>query len=556
VDIFPSYKFVSKNWELVKYHFRSIDTWLDGVCKSCCPEHPWSTDDTVIRGATGKNSIFYVDSDDEDAGNADIDDDVDMAPATAEEGNADNTPSTGDDTTRLDENQADASASSSKSVSRKRVSKGTALSPTASASPTANFFKATSSSSAKMKNAGPKTFYVCKNNGWKLVVDAMTKRGWQQIPFEYNFSNRYGLKWVERRSQIDYKAHSAGQLVNHIPNNDCITNKVNLYATMRTYFQSSSETPWLPPTFRLDHAADCLAAIAYEMAWRESHQRDGLWIYKPSCNNRGRGIKVIHGKSNLEAICNTSTSSPTAAISGPNSRSHSMSSDVNAMPWRGLVQKYIEDPLLIGSERLKFDIRCYLLIAATHPKTKAFYHRGYCRLSLKSFTTDPSSLDDQTIHLTNAAIQKQDELYEANKEKQIQLPSRVADSLEQDGKIENARYIREQLDNDIKRCMVDVMKASNSILMKKHGYFDLLGCDFMLTENNELRLLEINTNPALSLDNSTLEDLLPGVVDASIDLVLEIQRPEIAGKSNISHPTDNPNGLELIFDESSGYCYK
>jgi hypothetical protein len=35
--------------------------------------------------------------------------------------------------------------------------------------------------------------------------------------------------------------------------------------------------------------------------------------------------------------------------------------------------------------------------------------------------------------------------------------------------------------------------------MRKHGYFDLLGCDFMITDDNQLFLLEINTNPALSL---------------------------------------------------------
>lgn len=26
------------------YHYKSIDTWLEGVCKSFCPEHPWRDD--------------------------------------------------------------------------------------------------------------------------------------------------------------------------------------------------------------------------------------------------------------------------------------------------------------------------------------------------------------------------------------------------------------------------------------------------------------------------------------------------------------------------------
>lgn len=37
------------------------------------------------------------------------------------------------------------------------------------------------------------------------------------------------------------------------------------------------------------------------------------------------------------------------------------------------------------------------------------------------------------------------------------------------------------------------------MLLKKHGYFDLLGCDFMLSATNKLSMLEINTNPSLTL---------------------------------------------------------
>ena len=45
----------------------------------------------------------------------------------------------------------------------------------------------------------------------------------------------------------------------------------------------------------------------------------------------------------------------------------------------------------------------------------------------------------------------------------------------------------------------------------------------MLSSNHELKLLEVNTNPAMSLDNSTLERILPKVIDGTIQLVLDIQ---------------------------------
>ena len=42
---------------------------------------------------------------------------------------------------------------------------------------------------------------------------------------------------------------------------------------------------------------------------------------------------------------------------------------------------------------------------------------------------------------------------------------------------------------------------------------------------NELKLLEINTNPAMSVDNSTLEEILPSLIDGTIELVLQTQVP-------------------------------
>merc|ERR1712117_138719 len=41
VSIFDSYRFESKTYHNMEYHFKSIDTWLKGFCRSVCPDHPW-----------------------------------------------------------------------------------------------------------------------------------------------------------------------------------------------------------------------------------------------------------------------------------------------------------------------------------------------------------------------------------------------------------------------------------------------------------------------------------------------------------------------------------
>ena len=33
VSIFPSYKFDSSNYYNIKFHYKSIDTWISGICK-------------------------------------------------------------------------------------------------------------------------------------------------------------------------------------------------------------------------------------------------------------------------------------------------------------------------------------------------------------------------------------------------------------------------------------------------------------------------------------------------------------------------------------------
>lgn len=61
----------------MNYHFRSLDTWLDGVCKSCCEEHPWHSDVLNYLETAGKRSIFCQETqgDDCSAGGEEEDDD-------------------------------------------------------------------------------------------------------------------------------------------------------------------------------------------------------------------------------------------------------------------------------------------------------------------------------------------------------------------------------------------------------------------------------------------------------------------------------------------------
>jgi len=59
IKVFDTYKFVSKSYYDIEYHYRSLDTWLNGICKSFCDIHEW---DRGLKEDVDSNkfSIFKI----------------------------------------------------------------------------------------------------------------------------------------------------------------------------------------------------------------------------------------------------------------------------------------------------------------------------------------------------------------------------------------------------------------------------------------------------------------------------------------------------------------
>ena len=75
VQVFDSYKFTAKSYHSETYIFKSIDTWLMGICRSHCPDHMWKT--RSERFKPSKKSVFSVsdnqqDEPDQSAGDSDV----------------------------------------------------------------------------------------------------------------------------------------------------------------------------------------------------------------------------------------------------------------------------------------------------------------------------------------------------------------------------------------------------------------------------------------------------------------------------------------------------
>lgn len=190
-----------------------------------------------------------------------------------------------------------------------------------------------------------------------------------------------------------------------------------------------------------------------------------VWIVKPGWMSRGRGIKVLK---DFESIQNS----------------------VREGPW--VIQKYIENPLLIKNR--KFDIRQWVLITSNTTLNAYFYTRCYLRFSADYY--DISNIDNLYIHLTNNSIAK----YSENFKEQ--------DSMWHSEEFQNwiinhyGRDLWPEMHKKIKEIVEITICKVKSKIFKRRKCFELLGYDFMVDDDFNPWLIEVNSSPAM--DYSTV----------------------------------------------------
>lgn len=367
---------------------------------------------------------------------------------------------------------------------------------------------------------GPGTFfYIGGGNGMQLVREYCLKKRWQQI--HDNKRDDYKLKWCEIKSSTTYNAFREGeQLLYQIPNNKLLTTKIGLLCSLRDYERVMQKVniarmlkmaDFFPETYRLDLKEESEAFFSiYE---------DGqTWICKPTGLNQGRGIYLLKNQEQVDTLqCQIQTM-----------MENSMSKKIPARcPQARIVQRYIPNPLLL--EGKKFDIRSYLLIASTVPFYVFFCH-GYVRLTCNPY--DPKS-DDLTGHLTNQYMQKKNPLYNEMKEETVWGMERfnnyvnenfaAAKSLSQD-------WVLNVFTKRMQQIMMHCFLSVKSKLECRRGFFDLIGCDFLIDDDFKVWLLEMNCNPALQTNCEVLKEVIPSVVNETLDLALEIFNKSFKGQ--------------------------
>ncbi|CAH1775899.1 unnamed protein product [Owenia fusiformis] len=552
VQVFDSYAFEAKSYHSPTYLFRSIDTWLMGVCQSYCPEHPW-TKTKLKPKQISKHSIFAVSDDEEDAGDTDdelieswdeeafkkhldpienIDTECsekldslsiqdqsldkeniggaskgdsapkgDDAPNDAGDDNKGGTSEPAGSGHNSGGNSGATKGNVSPSRGMRRDGKNGKKSP-GDGSPRGSPTRAPARTS--VASSKEPTFYIGGGNGNPLIEGPLVEMGWKRITDKY--SETFKLKWVECKSTINYSAFREGdQLVNHIPNCNLLTNKMGLLNSLQEYERTKvgrgpklKMNSFVPETYKLDRKADVEAFI-------ETYKEGEIWICKPTGANQGKGIYLIRSMEEFEKTMQ-----------------ERQEKQQNTRPGRSIgnriIQRYIHNPLLL--EGKKFDIRAYMLIASTVPYLVVF-HQGYVRLSMMDYDNDSTNL---IAHLTNQYIQKKDPNYKASKEETAWSMDKFNDYINTKvapGKCIEVDWVFKTFTETMKKIMVHLFKAVQGRLEKKIGFFDLYGLDFMIDDNMNIYLIEVNVNPSLATNCSALKDVIPGVVEESLHLAIE-----------------------------------
>jgi tubulin monoglycylase TTLL3/8 len=185
------------------------------------------------------------------------------------------------------------------------------------------------------------------------------------------------------------------------------------------------------------------------------------------------------------------------------------------------VQKYIENPLIIAKR--KFDLRQWVVVTDWNPLTIYFYDEYYARFSVDEYVTDSETLENAYAHLVNNSIGKNSE----NFEKTVKAENGVNidgymwscnefknyinyltehDPIKKEPHIGNSDD--EANDGNNPLCKVDkiqtriediarwsLMCASEMIEHRKNS-FELFGFDYMIDDEYNAWLIEINSSPA------------------------------------------------------------
>jgi len=185
-----------------------------------------------------------------------------------------------------------------------------------------------------------------------------------------------------------------------------------------------------------------------------------------------------------------------------------------------VIQKYIENPMLV--EGRKFDIRTWHVVTAySDTKLKVYtYDEGVLRVSSKRYQN--ANFDDDIMHITNNAIQQDHQDY-GKSERDNLLDFRQFDEILKKKRFPDGKRltVANHVLPEINKIVITTLRSiSDWLLPQPCQAYQILGYDFVITEDGNVRLLEVNLTPGTS------NDLVAKMVADMVALTIDSEFPD------------------------------
>lgn len=337
-----------------------------------------------------------------------------------------------------------------------------------------------SEESSKQKNAKAVIIANIRHTHYKVLKEVMENfMGWK-VTYDAEDDNIPGTKewdlfWHDISINSDMLAKlKPFQKVNHFPGMESLARKDFLCKNL-TRMRSAypKDYSFFPPTWLLPSE------------WSEFKKqftgKPKTFIVKPEAMSQGRGIFLVRNWTSIH----------------PGERS--------------VVQRYINKPYLIDG--LKFDLRIYVLIYGCDPYRLFIYKEGLARLATEKYVAPKGkNMKNQFIHLTNYAINKNNENYEFNtQEDRADVGHKrslefVWNYIKKNGGNPN------KVKRKIKKCIIKTFCAVHPYLTRiyreaqpndfaNNKCFEIMGFDILIDHKLKPWLLEVNHAPSFNVDS-------------------------------------------------------
>eukprot|EP01138_Halocafeteria_seosinensis_P007901 gb/GECG01008072.1/.p1 GENE.gb/GECG01008072.1/~~gb/GECG01008072.1/.p1 ORF type:complete len:304 (+),score=19.34 gb/GECG01008072.1/:1-912(+) len=194
-----------------------------------------------------------------------------------------------------------------------------------------------------------------------------------------------------------------------------------------------------------------------------------------------------------------------------------------------------EPRLMLGTSGKKFDIRMYVLVTSFQPLTVWLYRSGFARFSASHYSKDPHDIMNNYVHLTNVAIQKTADNYNAEtggkwslRELKLYLMSKFG------------RKRTDQLFYEMQMICVRSLLAVQKIMINDKHCFELYGYDFLFDDDLKPWLIEVNASPSLSANTREDYDLKFKLLNDLLDII------DLEGRSTGKETTIG--GFDLVWN--------